>query len=356
MDENNNLENNNITPSVEPTPVAPVENAAPVEPSVPLEPTPEVPAEPVAPVEQAPVEPAPAVEPAPVEAAPVEPTPAEPTMPTEPSATTQIPVQPAAPLQGVVEQPPKKKGVSIAFIVIVLILVLAICGLGIGLIVLAITTNNVRSGNTTTTTVQVTEGTSTIPVTTQETTTTIPRTTRSIDTPTPTSTDDVTVKVGNFELPLATGYQIYKNSSTTPIVVSTTKKIQISLLYNGGISYSTIAANPSRAISDLQSHGCKVVDATSGVIGSHQWMLFLLDYPGTPDGYKYVYGITSLSSGVLETAILIPESSDLEGAIKDINYMLDNAKTGTSSFAPSNNDSEEFNTGIIDNIDSRIFE
>lgn len=372
--EENNFEIKNDTTPVEPTAEAPVEPVAPETPVEPAEPV--VPVVDEQPVEAAPVQEEittpPVTEEAPVEPvapeAPVEPAepvapqaPAEPVMPAEPSATSAIPVQPVAEQapQGVVEQPPKKKGSSAAFIIIVIILVLAICGLGVGLIVLAITNANAGKVTPTTTTTETTTlptGTSTIPVTTQENTTTLQRTTRSIDTPTPTSVDDTTIKVGYYDLPVPTGYQIYKNNSSYPIIVNKTKKVQLSFYYNGSISYSTLVANPDKAIKDLQSQGCTVKDAASGAVGHHAWMLFLLDYPGTPDGYEYVYGITSLSSGIMETAILLPATGDLEEVVKDVNTMLDNAKSGSSSFAPSISESEDINSKSLDNLDSRLFE
>lgn len=356
--EENKFEINNDTTPVEPvseTSVEPIAPEAPVEPAIPAEP-------PVAPVDEAPAEPvAPPAPEAPV--APAEPVapvaPAEPVMPAEPSATSAIPVQPEVPQapQGVVEQPPKKKGSSIAFILIVLVLVLAICGLGIGLIVLAITNSNAKNATTTTTTTAaLTEGTSTIPVTTIENTTTIERTTRGVDTPTPTSVDGETIKVGYYELTIPAGYQVYKSNSEYPMIVNKTKKIQMTFNYNGRISYSSLEANPNKAISDLQSQGIKVTDATSGVVGSHKWMLFLLDYPGTPDGYEYIYGITQLSTGIMETAMLLPASSDLESVIADINTMLDSAKSGSSSFAPSVSESEDINSTSLDELDTRVFE
>ena len=369
--EENNFEISNETTPVEPNIEAQVEpvEEAPIAEQPTVEEAPvveEAPAEPVA--EPAPVEPPvePAVEQPPVveetPAPPVEPAPpvapAEPATPVAP-AEPAPPVQPQAPVapQGVVEQPPQKKGGSIVFILIVVILILAICGLGIGLIVLAITNANINANSTTTTTTTtVTAGTSTIPVTTIENTTTIPRTTRSGETPTPTSIDDTTIKVGYYNLPIPTGYQVYKSNSTYPIIVNKTKKVQLSFYYNGGISYSTIVANPNKAIGDLQKQGCTVIDATSGVIGTRGWMLFLLDYPGTPEGYQYIYGITSLSSGIMETAMLLPKSGDIEGVVTDINGMLDKGQSGSSSFAPSIVESEDINSKSLDDLDSRIFE
>ena len=332
MEENKELTNEQ-TP-VEETPVT--EQAPQVEAPVeaPVETTPE----PVA--ESTPVE-------APVESAPS--VPAEPVTPVQ-----EAPVAPTAPVQPT----PEKKGCSPIFIIVVIFLILAIIGLGIAVVVLVIGNNNNGSGNTTTQSTTVTEGTSKMTVTTAANTTTMTRTTRSADTPTPTSIDGDTLTVGGYTVKIPYGYVIYSSSTTNPIIVNNSKKIQIGLAYNTRYEYSYIKSNPNVAYTDIQRQGFEISDAVvlTSPSRKNEYIVFTLESSRIPTGYNYYFAITSVGRGTFQAAMLVDEDRQLTDAMNDFDEMVKSLDSSSSSFAPSEDADKDIDTSTFDSFDERLFQ
>ena len=349
--ENNNLENNNVTPVA---PVMPEQPVQPAAPEVPVQPV-----EPVAPV--APVQPTEPVAPvAPVESAPVAPIAPQQPAPVQPVAPQGAAQPPLAPIQ-----PNNSNGGNKVFIILVIVLILAIVGVVIAFVVQAKNNAGVSGGDNTTTTTTttaekttigtITNTTSTAVITTRANTTTVTRTTRSADTPAPVSVTGEVIKVGSYNLPLASGYKLVQQNGVTSIV-NTTKKVQIVFSYISGYTTATVDSSLDDIIAKAQSQGFEVTDAVRYHENGKAYYSVELSSTKIPTGYKYYLVYADLGTGLLESYVLTTSTTDIKTAIVDIINMIESAKS-SSTFAPGNTD-ELTEVGIdgVDNLDTRVFE
>ena len=310
-----------VQPAAPATPVAPTAPAEPVQPVQPVEPVaPVQPVEPVQPVQ--PVQPAAPVEPvAPV--APVQPTPVAPVQPVAP-VTPVAPAPEAAPINTMTSAPvapAQNKKSNIGFIIIVIVLSLAIIGLGIFVASKLLGNNNSNGGNKTV----------------QNDTPSNDNNNNNDNNDTPTQvSDEDTFQIAGVTFTLPSGY-IYSEDENGGYVKGTSYLLQISGISDYG--YTTekeyLEQDLNAYLPQLESKGLSYLESKETTVGGLKY--YYAEFYDTAMGANIAFTVAELPDGLVFGGSIVYLPSAKDDAFKITSTILKTEKTGSSSFAPSEN-------------------